>query len=79
MAVKGVDISEFNGGVNFDAVKAAGAEFVILRTGFGSDYPGQQDKNFGVYVTACEKACITMATLKTGRVVLMKPSTACGC
>lgn len=58
MAVKGVDISEFNGGVNFDAVKAAGAEFVILRTGLGSDYPGQQDKNFGVYVTACEKAGI---------------------
>ena len=58
MAVKGVDISEFNGGVNFDALKQAGVEFVIIRTGFGSDYPGQQDKNFGMYVTGCEQGNI---------------------
>ena len=54
MAVKGVDISEFNGGVNFDLLKQNGVEFVIIRTGFGSDYPGQQDKNWGANVTACE-------------------------
>lgn len=54
MAVKGVDISEFNGGVNFDLLKQNGVEFVIIRTGFGSDYPGQQDKNWGINVAACE-------------------------
>ena len=54
MAVKGVDISEFNGGVNFDLLKQNDVEFVIIRTGFGSDYPGQQDKNWGANVTACE-------------------------
>ena len=56
MAVKGVDISEFNGGVNFDLLKRNGVEFVIIRTGFGSDYPGQQDKQFGANVEGCELA-----------------------
>lgn len=58
MAVKGVDISTFNGNVNFQAIKNAGAEFVIIRTGFGSDYPGQQDDMFMANVTGCEKAGI---------------------
>ena len=53
MAVKGVDISELNGGANFDAMKKAGVEFVIIRNGLGSDYPGQQDKKLGANVTDC--------------------------
>lgn len=58
MPVKGVDISEFNGGVNFDKLKEAGVEFVIMRTGFGYDVQGQQDKNFGMYVAGCEQGNI---------------------
>ena len=54
--IKGVDISEFNGTVDFTALKNAGIEFVIIRTGLGSDYPGQQDDQFEVNVKACEKA-----------------------
>lgn len=54
MAVKGVDISEFNGSVDFTALKNVGVQFVIIRTGFGSDYPGQQDKRFSENVQKAE-------------------------
>lgn len=45
-AVKGVDISEMNGSVDFTALRAAGVEFVMIRCGYGGDYPGQQDTEF---------------------------------
>lgn len=42
MAIKGVDISgPIN--VSVQTLRQAGIEFVICKTGFGSDYPGQQD------------------------------------
>ena len=56
MAVKGVDISEFNGSVNFSTLKNAGVKYVIIRTGFGSDYPGQQDKRFSENVRKADAA-----------------------
>lgn len=56
MAVKGVDISEFNGSVDFSALKNAGVHYVIIRTGFGSDYPGQQDKRFAENVRKADAA-----------------------
>ena len=46
MAVKGVDISEMNGSVDFTALKNAGVQFVIIRCGYGSDYTNQDDKRF---------------------------------
>lgn len=42
----GVDISEHNGDVNFEELKAAGVSFVIIRCGYGSDYPKQDDNRF---------------------------------
>lgn len=56
MQVKGVDLSEHNGSVDFSQLKAAGVEFVILRIGFGGDYPGQQDKRFEENVEKAEAA-----------------------
>jgi len=56
MAVKGVDISEFNGSVDFSTLKNAGVHYVIIRTGFGSDYPGQQDKRFAENVRKADAA-----------------------
>lgn len=56
MAVKGVDVSEMNGSVNFAALKRAGVQFVIIRCGYGSDYPGQQDTEFEVNVRKAEAA-----------------------
>ena len=57
MAVKGVDIS---GPIRVtpDKLRAAGVEFVLCKTGFGSDYPGQQDSGFQGNVKMLEAAGI---------------------
>ena len=49
MALKkfGVDISEWNGAVDFGALKRAGVQFVLIRCGFGSDSHDQDDKQIG--------------------------------
>lgn len=58
MKVKGVDVSEFNGQVDYSVLSKSGIEFVIIRSGYGSDYPGQQDKYFEKNVRAAETAGI---------------------
>lgn len=58
MAVKGVDISEHNGSVNFSALKSAGIQFVIIRCGYGSDYTNQDDKRYAENVQKAEAAGI---------------------
>lgn len=45
MAVKGIDVSKWQGEVNFDKVKADGYEFVIINAGYGR-YISQKDKFF---------------------------------
>ena len=47
--MKGLDISSYQSGINFDAIKSAGIEFLILRAGFtgwgtGTNY--NKDKSF---------------------------------
>lgn len=56
MAVKGVDISEMNGSVDFQALKAAGVEFVLIRCGYGGDYPQQDDECFAENVRKADTA-----------------------
>lgn len=46
MAVKGVDISEMNGSVDFGALQRAGVRFVLIRCGYGSDFSHQDDARF---------------------------------
>lgn len=58
MTRKGVDLSEMNGDVDFQALKKAGVEFVILRCGYGSDYLNQDDKRFPENVRKAETAGI---------------------
>lgn len=50
MAVKGVDISGPISPCTAADLKAAGVGFVICKTGFGSDYPGQQDSGFAANI-----------------------------
>ena len=56
MAVKGVDLSEMNGAVDFQALKNAGVRFVILRCGYGSDFSHQDDKRFAENVEKARAA-----------------------
>lgn len=55
MAFYGLDLSAHNGALDFDAIKHAGNEFVILRAGYGwgSD---QKDPNFEAYYAAAKSA-----------------------
>ena len=56
MQKKGVDISEHNGSVDFQALKNAGVQFAILRLGYGSDYVSQDDSRFSENVRKAETA-----------------------
>ena len=60
-AYKGVDVSEWQGKINWAQVKTAGVDFAILRCGYASTYPDRQWHNnvqgclssgmpFGVYL-----------------------------
>lgn len=55
MQIKGVDISEHNGNVNFEDLKKNGIEFVIIRCGYGQDRTKQDDKCFKKNLDACIK------------------------
>lgn len=55
MQIKGVDISEHNGNVNFDQLKNAGIEFVIIRCGYGQNRTEQDDAYFKKNVDKCIK------------------------
>lgn len=46
---KGMDISTWNGAVDWKKVKAAGIQFVIIRAGFGNSET-QQDNRFAAYM-----------------------------
>ena len=55
MAIKGVDISgPIN--VSVDTLRQAGVAFIICKTGFGSDYPGQQDSGIAKNLALLEAA-----------------------
>lgn len=53
---KGVDISEFNGNVDFSKLKAAGYTFVMIRLGYGSNLTSQDDAKFEANVKKAEAA-----------------------
>lgn len=56
---KGIDVSSWQGkNINWDKVKADGIEFAILRCGYGSDEPGQDDSCFKRNVQECERVGI---------------------
>ena len=55
VAVRGIDVSTHQGRVDWDRVKASGVAFAILRCGYGSDMPTQDDKQFARNVAECER------------------------
>ena len=78
MAIKGIDVSEFQGNINWDKVKADGIEFAILKLGniydYGTNYKDSKfETNYknarakGIKVGAyIYNYCNTIDTLKKG-------------
>lgn len=55
MELKGMDISNAQGNVNFQEVKNSDIDFVIIRCGWGSDSAKQDDPKFNTYISECER------------------------
>lgn len=52
---KGVDVSEHQGWIDWEAVKASGVDFAIIRCGYGNDWESQDDKFWECNVSECER------------------------
>ncbi|MDI6619133.1 MAG: LysM peptidoglycan-binding domain-containing protein [Clostridiales bacterium] len=52
---KGIDVSKYQGVIDWDAVKKAGLDFAILRCGYGTDLPSQDDPYFERNVSECDR------------------------
>lgn len=50
-----IDVSEHNGTINWEAVKAAGIQGAIIRCGYGMDMTSQDDKQWERNVSECER------------------------
>lgn len=55
---RGVDISSWNGDIDFNMLKRNGIEFVMIRCGFANDNQYNDDSRFEEYVKGAEKAGI---------------------
>lgn len=53
--MRGIDISNANGVIDWSAAKAAGVEFAIIRSSYGSDIPEQTDRQFDNNADGCIK------------------------
>lgn len=56
-----IDVSEWNGAINWAQVKAAGVTHAIIRAGFGKDYKKQDDKRFVEYMNGAIAAGVKVA------------------
>ena len=55
MAVKGIDVSEFQTNVNWNKVKQDSIKFAIIRCGYGMDYTSQDDEEFERNIKECKR------------------------
>ena len=51
----GIDVSEHNGIIDWNAVKASGIDFAIIRCGYGKDVSSQDDSMFERNISECER------------------------
>jgi GH25 family lysozyme M1 (1,4-beta-N-acetylmuramidase) len=58
MERKGIDVSTYQGDIDWDKVKKAGIEFAIIRCGFGSDIASQDDNKFSRNVEGAKRVGI---------------------
>ncbi len=52
---KGIDVSFWNGTIDWEKVKADGIDFAIIRCGYGMDYTSQDDTQWARNVSECER------------------------
>lgn len=52
---KGIDVSEHQGHIDWEAVKSAGIDFAIIRCGYGEDEASQDDARWLYNVSECER------------------------
>lgn len=52
---KGIDVSEWNRTIDWEAVKNDGVKFAIIRVGYGNDLTNQDDKYWLRNVSECER------------------------
>lgn len=52
---RGVDVSEWNQDIDWEAVRDDGIKYAIIRVGYGSDYSSQDDKWWERNVSECER------------------------
>lgn len=52
---KGIDVSYYQGDIDWERAKSAGVEFAIIRCGYGMDVKNQDDEKFERNVTECER------------------------
>lgn len=55
MSRKGIDVSDHQGKIDWEKVKADGVKFAIIRMGWGSDYKNQDDKKVLENAKACDR------------------------
>lgn len=58
MERKGIDVSTYQGDIDWDKVKRAGIEFAIIRCGYGSDIASQDDNKFSRNVEGAKRVGI---------------------
>lgn len=52
---QGIDVSEWNGEIDWEKVKASGIDFAIIRCGYGSAETGREDKYWRRNASECER------------------------
>lgn len=52
---KGIDVSEWQGKIDWDEVKQDDIKFAIIRCGYGMDYTSQDDEEFEKNIKECER------------------------
>lgn len=52
---KGIDVSKWQGKIDWERVKESGVEFAIIRDGFGVKLPGHKDRFFDINIIEAHK------------------------
>ena len=59
---KAIDVSDYQGAIDWGKVKSAGIDYAIIKSSLGSDLPSQVDAFFHQNVKACIKNNIDFGT-----------------